>query len=139
MPLPIKFPSFIYGIHDPGNWMDRVQSTGRQGWVVYTEELRENTSGNNYLVSEQRGFGVLVRLNWGYGDAGTIPPPARYAEFADHCRQWVTNSKGGHIWIIGNEMNLAAEWPGGPSDPNKITPQSYADCFGRCRNAIRSI
>src|SRR5512141_2124892 len=63
MPLPFKFPSFIYGIHDPGNWMDRVQSTGRQGWVLYTEEVRENTSGNNYSASEQRGFGVLVRLN----------------------------------------------------------------------------
>jgi hypothetical protein len=48
----------------------------------------------------------------------------------------VENSKGCHIWIIANEMNLADEWPGGRQGQKKITPEMYADCFKRCYTQI---
>jgi hypothetical protein len=82
---------------------------------------------------------VMVRLNWGYGSDGTIPTPDRYSEFADRCKAWVSASPGARAWVIGNEMNLAAERPGGPAEQNRITPAMYADCFRRCRSAIHSL
>jgi F5/8 type C domain/Ig-like domain from next to BRCA1 gene len=126
-------------MHDAGSWMDQIAASGRQGWVLITETVRENVTGQNYTVHSSRGFGVMVRLNWGYGADGTIPTPAQYPAMAAHCKSWVSLSQGAKFWIIGNEMNQAAERPGGPADANKITPAMYADCFRRCRDAIRSL
>ncbi|MEP7198183.1 MAG: NBR1-Ig-like domain-containing protein, partial [Chloroflexota bacterium] len=137
--MRFNYPPYIFGMHDPGNWMNDVQAARKQGWVLYTEEIRNNTAGHNYASDSNRGFGVLVRLNWGYDDNGTIPTQDKYPEFADRCKAWVNNSQGANVWIIGNEMNLAGERPGGPADANKITPTMYADCFRRCRDAIRSL
>ena len=49
--MPVTFPKFIFGIHDPGPWMDSVQSAGKQGWVLITEGIGANpddTSGRDY-------------------------------------------------------------------------------------------
>ena len=83
--MPITFPKFIFGVHDPGPWMDTVQSAGKQGWVLVTEGIVANpndTSGRDYTIFANRGFGVIVRLNHGYGGDGTIPKPERYDAFA---------------------------------------------------------
>ncbi len=139
-PEPVLEPGespFIYGIHDPGGegLMRRAEVTG---WILYTTLVNERPMDFSSLTNE--GFGVLVRLNWGYSPNGTIPHQSRYDEFAQMCANWVARSGGVRHWIIGNEPNLAAERPGFRTpDEEPITPRMYATCFTKCRNAIRAL
>lgn len=132
-------PKHIFGMHDRG--AERLFSDAdRRGWIVLSEEASHG--GGNFSDLSDAGFGVIVRLNNGYGSAGTIPFPVGYDAFAAACAQYVANSSGAHIWIIGNETNLASERPGNTNtgnDGEKITPKLYADCFAKCRAAIRAV
>lgn len=50
-------------------------------------------------------------------------------------------AKGAQIWVIGKETNTGWERPG-DSDGNGgevITPAQYAQCFARCRTAIKKL
>jgi hypothetical protein len=135
--MPDFYPPYIFGIHDRGG-EHLMLGKNRRGWVLVTEALGadpNNPSGSNYTDLSTRGLGVLVRLNHGYGTAGTIPHSSQYDDFARRCGNFVQASPGCHIWIIGNEMNLANERPGGPSG-QVITPQLYASCFRKCREEI---
>ena len=129
-------PPYIFGIHDPGGEY-LMEEKGKTGWVLVTEEIGHNPndmSGGNYSSIESHGHGVIVRLNNGYGSTGTIPLPQYYDEFAIRCGNFVQASGGCHIWIIGNETNLACEWP----DGQPIYPSDYISCFLQCRSNIRS-
>jgi len=135
------FAKFIFGVHDPGEWEDWVAAAGKQGWVLKTEGIGcdpNDRSGEDYTRWINKGLGVIVRLNNGYGPTGTIPHSSQYDNFAQRCANWVAASKGAHIWIIGNEMNLADERPGGPAGET-ITPDKYANCYLKCRNAIKAL
>ncbi|MCL4827238.1 MAG: M23 family metallopeptidase [Caldilinea sp.] len=113
MPRPMFDSPFIFGLHDPGGeWI--MAQAGRRGWILFTEEVGSdpnNLSGADYRPYSDQDFGVMVRINNGYGSVGTIPPPSRYAEFARRVANFVAASPGCRIWIIGNEMNHSQEWP----------------------------
>ena len=133
------FPKYIFGLHDPGGQHLMVEKN-KQGWVLVTEELGADPGGPggpDYRPLSDQGLGVIVRLNHGYGDNGTIPHSSRYNDFAQRCGNFVEGSKGCHIWIIGNEPNLAGERPGGPNG-EVITPELYTRCYKKCRNSIRA-
>jgi len=133
------FPKYIFGLHDRGGQNLMVEKNKR-GWVLATEELGADPhgpGGPDYSNLSNQGLGVIARLNYGYGDKGTIPRSDRYDDFAQRCGNFVAGSQGCHIWIIGNESNLPGERPGGPNG-EVITPELYARCFKRCRNNIRS-
>ncbi|MFQ5811790.1 MAG: discoidin domain-containing protein [Anaerolineae bacterium] len=133
------FPKYIFGLHDPGG-QHLMFDKNKQGWVLVTEELGADPGGPggpDYRHLSNQDLGVIVRLNHGYGDKGTIPRSSRYDDFAQRCGNFVAGSQGCHIWIIGNEPNLAWERPGGPNG-EVITPELYARCFKRCRNNIHS-
>ncbi len=136
--MPDPYPPYIFGMHDRGGEHLMVNKS-RRGWVLVTEALGadpNNHQGSDYTDLVNQGLGVLVRLNHGYGTAGTIPDSAQYDDFARRCGNFVRASPGCHIWVIGNEMNLANERPGGPNG-QVITPELYASCFRKCRNEIR--
>lgn len=136
--MPDVYPPYIFGMHDRGGEHLMIDK-GKRGWVLVTEELGadpNNFSGSDYTDLTSQGLGVLSRLNYGYGSAGTIPHSSRYGDFARRCGNFVQGSQGCHIWIIGNEMNHWDERPGGHGG-QVITPQLYADCFTRCRDEIR--
>jgi len=123
---------YIYGLHD----REGAHLLQGQGWVVISEALGcdpNDRSGCSYADLADQGLGVIVRLNLGYHPTGTIPPPEDYAQFARRCGNYVESSNGCHIWIIGNEPNLAVERPSGKS----IWPTMYAHCFRLCRREIR--
>lgn len=89
-------------------------TAGRPGWVLVTEGIGSdptNTSGADYTPYSSRGLGVIVRLNNGYYPEGTIPSSSAYNNFALRCANFVANSRGCKIWIIGNEPNFAIERP----------------------------
>lgn len=188
---PLCDTPFLHGLHEPGGEGD-MAAAGRPGWLLFTEEMGAdpgNHGGHDYRPWSDQGFGILSRLNHGYGSAGTLPHSSRYDDFARRCANFVAASPGCHLWIIGNETNLAAERPRlpgrsatpdgaddlfppetprppDPADPRGhgspsrfnllhpdqlptrgdgdgegeiITPALYADCFRRCRSAIRAL
>jgi len=139
-PLPKGESPFIFGIHDRGG-ESYMAAAGRRGWVLCTEALganRDDWGSASYADLADGGYGVIVRLNNGYGHNGTLPHSSRYADFAVRCGNFVERSSGCHIWVIGNEPNLAVERPGGPENGEVITPAKYAQAFLACRSAIRS-
>ncbi len=138
-PLPKGESPYIFGLHDRGGEV-YMGWAGRKGWVLCTEELgadRNNWGSKSYSDLADAGYGVIVRLNHGYYQAGTLPPSDRYEDFAVRCGNFVERSSGCHIWIIANEMNLAGERPGGPEHGEWITPDKYATAFKACRREIR--
>lgn len=131
------YPPFISGMHDRGGEHLMLEK-GKHGWMLVTEALvadPNNHGGGNCTDLSTKGPGGIVRLNHGYGTAGTIPHSSLCDDFAMRCGNFVQASPGRHIWIIGNEMNRAWERPGGPNGV-VITPELYASCFGKCRTEI---
>lgn len=112
--LPFE-SEYLYGLHDPGG-EHLMAAADRKGWILFTEAVGTDPSlhqGNpNYQALSDGGFGIIVRLNNGYYNAGTLPHSSQYENFARCCANFVANSPGGHIWVIGNETNMAAERPG---------------------------
>ena len=138
-PLPKGESPYIFGLHDRGG-ETYMGWAGRKGWVLCTEELgadRNDWGSRSYSDLADNGYGVIVRLNHGYYEAGTLPRSDHYEDFAIRCGNFVERSSGCHIWIIGNEMNLAGERPGGPENGEWITPERYATAFKVCRREIR--
>jgi hypothetical protein len=136
--MPNVYPPYIFGMHDRGGEHLMLQKDKR-GWVLVTEAIGAdpgNQNGSNYTDLSILSLGTMVRLNYGYGTAGTIPHSSQYDNFARRCGNFVEASPGCNVWIIGNEMNLAAERPGGTGG-QAITPQLYASCFQKCRAEIR--
>lgn len=138
-------PYYIYAIHDPGGEVD-MAAMGTKGWIVFTVAIGHNPndySGTDYTPYSNAGYGVIVRLNNGYGSDGTLPYQSEYQNFAQRCANYVNASPGCHIWIIGNETNLPREWPGNVNgDPNTgepITVSRYVDCYNRVYNAIKAL
>ncbi len=123
----------IYAIHDQGG----ASALQGKGWVIISEELGSDPNdrgSQTYRALADQGLGIIVRLNHGYGDKGTISIVEDYPRFAKRCGNFVETSDGCHIWIIGNEPNLACERPGG----KVIWPAMYANCYRQCRREIRS-
>lgn len=46
-----------------------------------------------------------------------------------------------HIWVIGNELNIAGEWPYNPATTrlDYVSPSNYAACFRKVYNAIKAV
>ena len=128
-------PKYLFGFHEPGGEKVMIEK-GKIGWLLFTESIGHDPNdkgGANYTAWANQGFGIVVRVNHGYGSSGTIPMPNEYDNFARRCGNFVENSPGANIWIIGNEMNHSQERPNG----QPITPQLYAECFKKCRAEIR--
>ncbi|MBI3536136.1 MAG: hypothetical protein HY070_01020, partial [Chloroflexi bacterium] len=136
--MPPQIPQFIFGVHDPDG-ANVMTSAGKPGWI--TVSLKVTSDGNDFSALANQGLGVIARLNNGYGSEGTIPASSQYDAFAQQCANFIAGAKGCKIWIIGNETNLAWERPGnsGGSGGEILTPQLYAQCFAKCRAAIKKI
>jgi len=136
--LPKGESPYLFALHDRGG-EHYMAWAGRKGWVVITERLGarpDDWSSGSYADLADDGYGVIVRLNHGYGHEGTLPASGHYAAFAKRCGNFVERSRGCHIWVIANEMNMAWERPGGPEHGEPITPRMYAEAFRRCRDDI---
>ena len=142
---PQEFNGF--GVHEDHNEEASrlMESCGVNGYILWTEGIGadpNDTSGKDYsMLGPNRGHTVIARLNYGYHSSGTIPTPDKYDDFAKRCANFVANSKGCKIWIIGNEMNNPREWPGNNNGVggSPIEPELYADCFNRCYKAIKEV
>lgn len=111
----------------------------KPSWIVFTEEVGhdpKDVSGKDFSQWANIGYWPIVRINNGYGSTGTIPLKQYYSDFAVRVKNYVRASMGVvYYWIIGNEPNLAGEWP----ESQKISPEDYVACFKMCRTAIKSM
>jgi predicted nuclease with TOPRIM domain len=152
MARPLNDSPYLYGLHDPGGEQIMAQA-GTPGWILFTEALGNDPGdqrGADYSGYANQGFGIIARLNNGYEPNGTIPFSNRYGEFAQRCANFVRNSRGCNIWIIGNETNYSVERPGVQLDRSAnpprivnagevILPGLYANCYRQCRTAIKAV
>jgi len=123
----------IYGLHD-----EHPTGIMTSGWVLLTRELGhdpQNHQGEDFSEWRARGIEPLVRLNNGYGSAGTIPLLQYYGDFATRCANFVRSSQGCNKWIVGNESNHSQERPSGVP----ISSSSYVNCFRVTRGRIKSV
>lgn len=136
---------YLYGIHDadpsPQEFLNRLTSGGTTGWITATVAIGSNaadTSGSDFRSFSNQGHTMIVRLNNDYCPGGTIPVVAKYGDFAQRCANYVAATKGADLFIIGNETNLASEWPVINGQLKYVSPQSYADCFRQCYTKIKA-
>lgn len=130
---------YILWMHEPppDDWLEQhmVVDGQAQGGIIFTEELGHDpgaTHGRDYSKWAARGFGVIARLNNGYGAAGTIPlDPGLYPDFAARCARWVRYSQGCNHWVLANEPNSSVE--------GLIPVDDYAGCFKLCYQAIKEV
>ncbi len=131
------FPRYIFGLHEPGG--ERLMAEkGKKGWILFTERVFHDPNdqhSGDYSRWSNDGFGVIVRVNHDYFPGGTLPEPQHYDAFAQRVHNFVKNSKGAHIWIIGNEMNHEQERPQG----HTITAKLYAQCYKKCWDQIHRL
>ena len=132
---------YIFGVHDPEGAPHMADK--RKGWILFTEELGRdpmNASGRDYRPWADQGFGIIVRLNHGYGPTnGTLPYAKHYAAFTQRAARFVAASPVAHIWIVGNEMNWDQEWPRYEGITEEITPDRYVQAFRQVRSAIKAV
>ncbi|MEM7344399.1 MAG: N-acetylmuramoyl-L-alanine amidase [Chloroflexota bacterium] len=136
--------AYIYGLHDSGGEHLMMVGGEAKGWVLVTEAIGSEPherGGGDYRSITGKGIGLIVRLNQSYGQNGTIPREARYPEFAQRVANFVEDSQGANIWLIGNEMNFEREQPRrqGSSEAELITPRRYAECYKMCRAKIKAL
>jgi murein DD-endopeptidase MepM/ murein hydrolase activator NlpD len=108
---------YIFGLHDPGG-ENLMAQANRRGWILFTVEVGSdpnNGSGFDFTPWANQDFGIICRINNGYGSAGTIPYSSQYPNFARRVANFVAASPGCKIWVIGNEMNHSQEWPATPN------------------------
>lgn len=102
-----------------------MAGAGRRGWIVFPVEVGSdpnNQSGMDFRPWSSQDFGIICRINNGYGSAGTIPHSSQYANFAKRVANFVAASPGCKIWVIGNEMNHSQERPAIPSPTRTVKP-----------------
>lgn len=103
-------------------------------WIVDTIGLSANLQGRDYVrLAPDRQ--VIVRANWGYGSAGTLPTPGDYDLYVAALTRYVSESRGCRRWVIGNEPNLPREWP----DFQPIRPSDYADVYRAARDSVHRL
>ncbi len=151
LPLLAALPTrgetpYLYGIHDfdplPQEYLNHIAAGGATGWATATVAVGHNpgdTGGVDFSSVANQGHTVICRINNGYCDVGTIPLPAEYGNFAARCANFVAASPGCTMWVIGNETNLASEWPPNGTHKAYVSPQDYANCFVQCYNAIKAV
>lgn len=150
--------AYIYGMHDYNDAIRHMMTYNGEarGWLLLMQSLSEYHGGTNQEVvsAANAGFGIVVRLHWGFGSTGTLSTVSQYDTFASRASLFIQN----HInhckfYHIGNEPDLCVEWPGGGlndgccqgtgncqgnncSDKReKITAARYVDCFQRVYNS----
>jgi PKD repeat protein len=137
---------FIYGIHDHDTniqeYLDHFSAGGVTGWVTATIAIGSNpsdTGGDDFRWIANQGHTVIVRLNNGYCGTGNIPTPDKYDDFAQRAANYVAATQGADIFIVGNETNLAVEWPPVNGHAQYVSPQDYASLFRKTYNAIKAV
>lgn len=130
----------IFALHDQGGEHLIIES-GKTGWVVFAEKVGDDPQDNGGKdFSLPGGINSICRLAYGWYGEGNVPESSRFDRFSQRCANFAAASRGCKRWIVGNEMNLAAERGVLPDGSGQVlTPDLYAQCFRMVRDAIRRV
>jgi len=159
--LPLGECAWLFGIHGVGSTDTKdfrylFQGSGKTGWVLFTEAIGHDPGsiGPNDTIRRRlwewplNGYGVVIRLNHGYGAGGTLPNSRHYEDFAATCARYAELylkhpelDPGIYTWVItiGNEQNNPREWPYEGDSPEPITHELYARAFNLAYRAIKRV
>ncbi|HQE93969.1 MAG TPA: peptidoglycan DD-metalloendopeptidase family protein [Anaerolineae bacterium] len=164
--VPTGVSPYIFGIHavditdDPhtkGAIRSLYQGQGKKGWILFTQlcgktatAIQPNDDIRAFFWEwASQGYGVIVRLNYGYEPGGTLPEAKYYDAFAAAAARWVELflkrtdvPADDYTWTIqiGNEQNNPREHPGGFDHPTEhITPERYAEAFNKTYARIKAV
>jgi len=164
--MPLTISPHIFGMHaaqlsDDHKTKDPIRGLfngkHKKGWTFFTElvarrpqDVQLNQDSRNRLWDwANAGYGVIVRLNYGYHPTGTLPESQYYDEFAAACARWVelylkepNLSREQYTWTIqiANEQNNPNEHPGGYQHTKEhITAERYAEAFNKIYARIKAV
>jgi hypothetical protein len=121
-PEPVEV---LRGLHDAagGEYMAEV---GMQGVCLAHGTVQHTPRHFDFRHLRDAGIDVLCRLNYGYANGtGTVPIPRNAERWIDAMARTINASQGVWGWIIANELNNVAEWPGGYPNPTFMPVASY--------------
>ena len=102
----------IYGtFRDENQEMARLmRGAGVNGYILWSEAVGSGgdvvRAGRDYVASTGAfGHTPIVRLSYGEEPDGALPTADGVGDFAARCADWVRQSQGCRVWIIGNEPN----------------------------------
>ncbi len=118
--MSAQWPNLLGLVNPPVSHITSLQAQldPLPGWAIFHRSIAHDRivfGGDDYRPYTQSGMGVICCLEWDPAHHGTLPPSALYSKFADQCRAYVNTSHGCHVWIIGEAMNYAAQWPLAPT------------------------
>lgn len=103
----------------------------RTGWVVEANGTQGNAQpnvGGRYEPATAQGFTILQRLDYSFEQTIPLDGPTQDI-FANQCGNWANKiKKFCRHYSIGNEVEFFG-----------VTPQIYAACFTKVRNAIKAV
>ena len=159
--LPFGECAWIFGIHGVGvnetrDFRHLFQGSGKTGWALFTEGIGRSPSSlgpdahrrNRLWQWARGGYGIIIRLNYGYHTAGTLPESQHYEAFAATCARYAElylkhpeEDSRKYTWtiVIGNEQNNPREWPREGHPPEPITADRYAHAFNLAYRAIKGV
>lgn len=117
------------GLHDEagGHWL---KQHSLRGWCLPAIGIGTNARQLDYRPLEDAGIRVIVRLNYGFEPAGTLPDPDNQAEtdgFVAAVLQTMALSEGVSGYVLGNEPNNPAEFP----NKKPISAAHYVKVYNR--------
>lgn len=136
---------WLYGIHfygEPNNGNVEVMTGGKGIWsleIVVTNSDPWWHAGyqRDYRFQRMvdRGHTIICRIEPQWGIAVPKEPNYPMATYLSQVQASATALQDVvHIWHVGNEMNLKAEWGG-----DALSPTDYVDAFKQIRSAIKAV
>jgi hypothetical protein len=117
------------GLHDEagGSWL---KQNALGGWCLPAIGIGTGSQQLDFRAFEDAGIRVIVRLNYGFEPAGTLPDPDNQAEtngFIAAVIKTMELSKGVSGYVLGNEPNNPAEFP----NKKPISAAHYVNVYNR--------
>ena len=121
---------FLYGMHDqcPPNVLDE------RGSSLRAVALGSNPTDMGTIDLSGLKETPIVRIQHGWGQEGTLPREPLMLSYLQRIRNFVSGSRGVHVWVAWNEPNHSQERP----DGEIITPEYAASSYLSIREAIRT-
>lgn len=117
----------LIGMHDEpgGEWL---KEKNLEGCCLVLAQIQRH---GRVLDMRHLNNPVIARVDWGYADgSGSLPLPGYANAWVDAVVNTINSSKGICGWIIGNEVNNPAEWPGSYPNPYLVvSPEYYIDLY----------
>lgn len=128
----------IFATHDYNEEFHKmILNAGKTGWTVYAIDIGHDVNDKSGRDFRKKDLTAIVRLSNAFGDAGGLPHPRDYDNFAQRAANFVKASQGVEYVIHHNEYNIL-DW-----DYNKesgpITMEQAVDSYLKFYKKIKAV